>query len=89
MAPLWLVYGPRWMKDEPTWRQLTVGEDRRKVAEDLAVGYRAALGRRQWLIYRSLGPKGNRTLLGCNVSSETLVGRFERSGTVKPLLYIE
>jgi len=48
-----------------------------------------ALGNRQWLIYRSLGQPGNRTLLGHNLSTEMLVARFDKSGEVEPLIEIE
>ena len=72
-----------------TWRQLTVGESLRAQPRDVAVGYRVAIGSRQWLIYRSLAAAASRTLLGHNLSSETLVARFARSGEVKTLIEIE
>ncbi len=46
-------------------------------------------GGHQWLIYRALASKGNRTLLGHNLVSETLVGRFRRDGEVESLVEIE
>jgi hypothetical protein len=72
-----------------TWRQLIVAESLVIQPADVAVGYRAAVGKAQWLIYRSLAEKANRTLLGHNLSTEMLVGRFQRSGEVEPLLEIE
>ncbi len=55
-----------------------------------AVGYRAQCGRDQWLIYRSLAPKANRTLLGQNTSSEFLVARFlAPEGEIDELVEIE
>src|SRR3954471_10278780 len=63
---------------ERTWRQLTVGENLEIVPADAAVGYRAQSGDDQWLIYRSLGPVGNRTVLGQNISGEFPAGRFAR-----------
>jgi hypothetical protein len=72
-----------------TWRQLTVAESLAAQPVDVAVGYRAAVGSEQWLIYRSLAEKANRTLLGHNLSTEMLLARFHRSGKVKPLLEIE
>ncbi|MEX0714781.1 MAG: hypothetical protein WD278_20765 [Pirellulales bacterium] len=56
---------------------------------DPAVGYRVQVGRQQWLIYRSLAERGNRTVLGHNLISEFLVARFDRQGKVEPLLEIE
>jgi hypothetical protein len=41
------------------------------------------------LIYRALASKGNRTLLGHNLLSETLVARFSNTGEVDPLVEIE
>ena len=43
----------------------------------------------QWLVYRSLGGPGNRTLLGHNLTSETLVARFHRNGRVQPIIEVE
>jgi hypothetical protein len=60
-----------------------------KQPNDVAVGYRVAIGRRQWLVYRSLARLGNRSLLGHNISSEMLVARFHRDGEVEALIEIE
>lgn len=72
-----------------TWRQLTVAESLAVQPDDVAVGYRVAVGGKNWLIYRSLTPPRNRTLLGHNLSSEMLVARFTRKGEVKSLIEIE
>ena len=73
-----------------TWRQLTVAESLEIQPHDVAVGYRAQCGRDQWLIYRSLAPKANRTLLGQNTSSESLVARFlAPAGEIDELVEIE
>ena len=89
LAPLFLdLRSPR--VDRPfTWRQLTVAESLKIQPRDVAVGYRVMVGKRQWLIYRSLGSKANRTLLGHNLSTEMLVARFTRAGEVEPLVEIE
>ena len=55
----------------------------------MAVGYRVAVAKRQWLIYRSLAAKANRTLLGHNLSSELLVARFAPDGEVETLVEID
>jgi len=88
-VPLFLDLRPRRFAKPFTWRQLTVGENLTAQPRDVAVGYRVLVGRQQWLIYRALARKGNRTLLGHNLSSEFLMGRFPPDGQVKPLLEIE
>ena len=88
-APLFIDLRSRRFAKPFTWRQLTVGEELTAQPRDVAVGYRVLVGQGQWLIYRALARKGNRTLLGHNLSSEFLVGRFPRNGQVEPLLEIE
>jgi hypothetical protein len=56
---------------------------------DLAVSFRAQSGDNQWLFYRSLGPTGNRTFLGQNVSGEFSAGRFLASGKYKEWIEVE
>jgi hypothetical protein len=43
----------------------------------------------QWLIYRSLGPVANRSVLGQNLRTDFLVARFLPNGTIERLLEIE
>ncbi|MBI2825342.1 MAG: hypothetical protein HYX69_11710 [Planctomycetia bacterium] len=88
-APLFIDLDPARLFRPASWRQLTVAESREVVAADVAVGYRVTAGDEQWLVYRSLGPRGNRTLLGQNLVSEFLIGRFNRNGEVEPLVEIE
>ena len=76
-------------KSERTWRQLTVAEMLEIVPSDLAVGYRAESGRDQWLFYRSLGPAGNRTLIGQNIAGEFFAGRLRKSGKLDEWIEIE
>ena len=89
LAPLFVDLRPGRMTRRLTWRHLTVAEDLRAQPSDVAVGYRVMIGKHQWLIYRSLGPTGNRTLLGHNLTTEMLVARFDRDGEVEPLVEIE
>ncbi|MBC7351084.1 MAG: hypothetical protein H5U08_01890 [Thermogutta sp.] len=72
-----------------TWRHLTVSECLRKVSSDEAVGYRIQIGDRQWVLYRSLTPPANRAVLGKNLISESLLGRFKLDGTISPLVEVE
>jgi len=88
LAPLLLDYYPKRMRKQLTWRQLTVAEQLQIQPADAAVGYRVQLGLEQWLIYRSLAPQQNRTVLGHNLTSEFLVARFD-DGEVEPLVEIE
>ncbi|MFV1964468.1 MAG: hypothetical protein ACC628_03530 [Pirellulaceae bacterium] len=80
---------PTRIKYQLTWRQLTVAEQLVTQADDAAVGYRVQIGHSQWLIYRSLAPQGNRTVLGQNFSTEFVLGRFTREGEVEKLIEIE
>ena len=88
-APLFLDLDRRRRRQRLTWRQLTVAESLAIQPADVAVGYRVEVGKQQWLIYRSLAEKANRTLLGHNLSTEMLVARFHHCGEVKPLVEIE
>lgn len=89
LAPLLLDLDPARFRRRLTWRSLTVAESLAAVPAERAVGYRVAIGKQQWIIYRSLAAKGNRTLLGHNLSTETLVARFAHDGEVTPLIEIE
>jgi hypothetical protein len=88
-APMFFDLNRRRFGKPLTWRRLTVAESLKKQSPETAVGYRMAIGNRQWLIYRSLTPPRNRTLLGHNLSTEMLVARFTREGEVETLLEIE
>ncbi len=88
-APLLIDLDPRRAKQALTWRQLTIAEDRKLVSADVAVGYRVQIGKQQWLIYRALGERANRTLLGSNLVSEFMFARFTAEGEAEPLLEIE
>jgi len=88
-APLFFDLDRRRFGKPLTWRQLTVAESLAVQPADVAVGYRVSTDGKHWLIYRSLTPSRNRTLLGHNLSSETLVARFTRKGEVTSLIEIE
>jgi hypothetical protein len=75
-CPLFIDLERKRTKKERTWRKLSVAEWMEIVSPEVAVGYRAQSGDDQWLIYRSLAPPGNRTLLGHNVAGEFCAGRF-------------
>jgi hypothetical protein len=88
-APLFFDLDPQRFDKPLTWRQLTVAESLLVQPADVAAGYRVSIGGKHWLFYRSLTPSRNRTLLGHNLSSETLIARFTRKGEVRSLIEIE
>lgn len=76
-CPLWLDLKPKRFAKQRTWRQLTVAQALEPVRSDVAVGFRIQSGKDQWLLYRSLARKANRTVMGQNYSSESFFGRFD------------
>lgn len=88
-AGMWLDLDPRRAGRPLTWRQLTVADTRINLPPHQAVGFRVQVGLEQWLLYRALDAPRNRTLLGCNVSCEFLLGRIKRDGSVRRLLEIQ
>lgn len=88
-APLFFDLKPSRMTEPFTWRRLTVAENLEIQRPDTAVGYRVQVGRRQWLLYRSLTPPTARTLLGQHLSTEFYFGRFRQDGEVEDLIEVE
>jgi hypothetical protein len=88
-APLFLDLDRGRFRRRMTWRRLTVAESLQPLPADMAVGFRVAIGDQQWIIYRSLAPTGNRTLLGHNLATESLIARFGKDGEVTAIVEIE
>jgi hypothetical protein len=88
-APLAMVVDSRRAKRECTWRRLTVGENLQIQPADRAVGYRLQAGREQWLVYRSLTPRANRTVLGVNLQTNFLCSRIKSDGASDTLIEVE
>jgi hypothetical protein len=88
-APLFFDLDRGRMGKPLTWRSLAVAESHVLQPPDVAVGYRVAIGKAQWLLYRSLAAPQSRSLLGYNVRTETLVARFDRRGEVEPVVEVE
>ena len=88
-APLYVDLQPKRFDKPLTWRQLTVAEKLEIQPADVAVGYRAQVGKAQWFFYRSLAPAANRTLLGQNLSHEFVCAKFKSDGTLDELIEIE
>jgi hypothetical protein len=88
-APLFFDVKSRPADTPLTWRQLTVGCRMQRVAADEAVGYRVQLGKKQWVVYRSLHNAQPRTLLGQHWAAEFVVGRLRRRGDCRILIEVE
>jgi hypothetical protein len=88
-APLWLDCDPARSGRPLTWRQLTVADTRQNLPRHQAAGFRVQVGLEQWLLYRALDRPRNRTVLGCNLSCEFLLGRIRPDGTVARTVEIE
>jgi hypothetical protein len=88
-CPLFVDLDPKRFAYETTWRQLTVAENRQIVPPEVAVGFRVQSANDQWVFYRSLGRKGNRTLLAQNLVSEFLAARFDFEGNTDGLIEVD
>lgn len=92
-APLWIDLSAKRVgnldRDPLTWRQLTVAEERHILPRDVAVAYRVQAGRRQWVVYRSLAARANRTFLGINLATEFYVGQFDSDGETNSVIEID
>ena len=88
-APLWIDLDPTRIRKPLTWRRLTVAQALEIQPRDVAVGYRVQVGAGQWLVYRSVADKGNRTVLGQNYATEFICCRFLANGETEDILEIE
>jgi hypothetical protein len=75
-APLWLDFQKRRFLRPRTWRQLTVGDQLKLVPRHDAAAYRIQAGSEQWMIYRSMGERRSRTMLGKHLIAEFYGSRF-------------
>jgi hypothetical protein len=87
-SPVWIDLDPKRHEQPLTWRALTVAENRVICTPDVARGWRVQIAERQWLVYRALGTRGNRTILGHNMISEFLLAQF-KDGKTTNLVEIE
>lgn len=89
-VPIVFDWHPRRRTLAADWRSLTVSENGKAVAGDHAAGYRLRIGKHQLLIYRSLAATDEaRAVLGHHTRYETVVGKFDSSGDVDPLVMVE
>lgn len=87
-APVWIDLDPRRVGAPLTWRQLTVADTRLILPACQAVGLRVQAGDEHWLVYRALDAVRNRTVLGCNMACDFLLGRIRPGGLVARTLEI-
>ena len=87
-SPWWIDLDAKRLGKPLTWRPLTIAENRVMCASEIARGWRVQIAERQWIIYRALAGKGNRTILGHNLISEFLLAQF-KNGTTTNLVEIE
>lgn len=88
-APVVLDWAPERQQLHAEWRKLTVT---RATEIDLAGAgaFRLQLGKLHLVLYRSLsGQERYRTFLGYQAESETVIGRFTKSGVIQELLIVE
>jgi hypothetical protein len=89
-APIAIDWNPARRRSPAVWRSLTVAQSGIALPAGRAAGCRLQIGKAQWLVYRSLSPiLEPRTVLGQHTMYETLIGRFDRSGEVEPIVLVE
>jgi len=89
-APLFFDWHPRRRRAAAEWRSLTVTELGKVVSPDRAAGHRLRLGRQQWLIYKVLNtPEEARAVLGHHTHYESIIGAFNFTGAVDPIVKVE
>jgi hypothetical protein len=88
-APIVLDWAPERQTAQSEWRKLTVT---RAAEIDPAGGaaFRLQVGKQHLVLYRSLGgTERYRTFLGYQAESETVIGKFTKSGVIQELLIVE
>lgn len=89
-APVVIEWGPRRRRSAADWRTLTVTESQKAVKSGTAAGHRLRIGDYQLFVYRSLKNSAiSRAVLGHHTNDETVVGEFDATGTVTPILLVE
>lgn len=88
-SPLVFDWNPRRRHAPVEWRTLTVTENHRRLGPAEASGHRLRIGEHQLLLYRGLnGSKAMRAVLGYHHGSESVIGRFTKTGEVEPLVLV-
>tara|TARA_R110002072_G_scaffold303142_1_gene495813 strand:+ start:76513 stop:78456 length:1944 start_codon:yes stop_codon:yes gene_type:complete len=88
-APIVLDWAPERQSLPAEWRKLTVtraGE----IDHSGGAAFRLQVGKLHLVLYRSLGgTERYRTFLGYQAESETVIGKFTKSGVIQELLIVE
>jgi hypothetical protein len=88
-APIVLDWGPKRQDVPAEWRQLTVTRAN-EIDPSGAAAFRLQVGKQHLVLYRSLGgTERYRTFLGYQAESETVIGKFTKSGVIQELLIVE
>lgn len=89
-APLVFDFNVRRSARPCSWRTLAVGENKRVVGEDEAVGRRLQLGAEQYVLYASTSPRPQiRSILGRHLLSDFMFGKFYAARGTVPILDVE
>ncbi|WP_442511365.1 hypothetical protein SH528x_003040 [Novipirellula sp. SH528] len=77
-VPLWFDLQQRRFNRKRTWRQLTIADERRTCEHHEAAGFRVQVGSEQWMVYRSLGGRRCRTVLGKHLIADFFAAKFDQ-----------
>jgi hypothetical protein len=84
-----LAWGDALTRRPPIVRPLTVTERGRVCRPSVARAVRLGWASESLVIYRGLGPPGQRAVLGHPTTSRFLIGRFDREGRVEPIVRVD
>lgn len=88
-SPIVFDWAPKRQHVPAEWRQLTVTRAN-EIDPSGAAAFRLLVGKQHLVLYRSLGgTERYRTFLGYQAESETVIGRFTKSGVIQELLIVE
>jgi hypothetical protein len=88
-SPIVFDWAPKRQNVPAEWRQLTVTRAN-EIDPWGAAAFRLMLGKQHLVLYRSLGgTERYRTFLGYQAESETVIGKFTKSGVIQELLIVE
>lgn len=89
-APMAFDLDAKRVKEQYTWRQLTVGENLEPVGRDRAAAYRLQIDKLHVLLYHTMTSALNRTFFGHNLVSDFFAGRFDaKTGEVGVIVEAE
>ena len=87
--PIVLDWASERQSAQAEWRKLTVTRAT-EIDSDGAGAYRLQVGKQHLVLYRSLGgTERYRTFLGYQAESETVIGKFTKSGVIQELVIVE